>query len=82
MSAQKQAPPLAEDILWGAAAIAEFCFGDPRKRRQVYHMAENHQLPTFLIGSTICARKSTIISGIEALERQATEAAQVAPATN
>ena len=29
---------LADDLLYGAAAIAEYLFGDRKKRRRVYHL--------------------------------------------
>lgn len=57
--------PLAEDILRGAAAIAEF-MGSPR--RVIYHQASKGNLPTFRMGDIVCARKSTLRAWIAAQE--------------
>ena len=59
---------LSRDLLQGAAAIAEFMFGDRNKRRQVYHLAQNTSLPVFKLGATLCARRSTLLAWIEAQE--------------
>jgi hypothetical protein len=66
-------PPisLADDLLEGASAIAEFYFGDPRKRRKVYHLVEKGALPVFHLGEKICARKSSLMSRIESEEARA-----------
>jgi hypothetical protein len=61
--------PLSADLLEGGAAIAEFVFGDAKKRRQVYHLVEAGQLPAFYLGAILCARKSTILANIA--EREA-----------
>ena len=58
----------ADDLLRGAAAIAEFLFDNPRKRRKAYHLASKSRLPTFKIGSMICARKSVLIAWVEQQE--------------
>ena len=55
-----QRPPLstkigaanAEDILYGADAVAEFLFSDRKYRRRVYNLVEGNGLPLFRIGST------------------------------
>ncbi len=52
--------PLAHDLLEGAAQIAAFLFGDGKQRRRVYWLAQNHSLPVFRIGQSICARPSTL----------------------
>ena len=59
---------LSDDLLRGADTIAEFMFGDRRKRRQVYHLAQTGQLPVFKLGATLCARRSTLVAWIEAQE--------------
>ena len=41
-------PALADDLLYGAAAIAEFLFGSAEDRRRVYWLAESGQLPTLI----------------------------------
>jgi hypothetical protein len=69
------APPLADDLLRGAASIAAFLFGDPAERRQVYHLASEvkpeHRLPCFRLGSILCARRSTLIRWIGEREGRA-----------
>lgn len=57
---------LNDDILHGAEPIRAFLGFE--KRSQVYHYAANGTLPTFRIGSIICARKSTLLKWIEAQE--------------
>jgi hypothetical protein len=56
---------LAEDILQGAKAIADF---GGWTRPQVYHFV-GHGLPVFRMGSILCARKSSILAWIERQER-------------
>ena len=56
------------DLLRGAEEIAEFVFGDPRHRRKVYYLVEGRKLPTFRLGATICARRSTVLDWIERQE--------------
>lgn len=48
---------LSADLLWGAAAIANY-LGVPR--RAVYHMVAIDSLPHFRAGETIAARKSEL----------------------
>ena len=55
----------AQDLLRGAEEIAQFLFGDQKLRRQVYHLAATTKLPTFKLGSMICARKSVLLKWIE-----------------
>lgn len=50
----------ADDILCGAAAIAEFLFGSKSLRRKVYHLANSSRLPTFKLGARICARRTVL----------------------
>ena len=66
-------PTLADDLLRGADAIAEFVFGDGCQRRKVYYFASEARLklPIFRIGNVICARKSKLIAWIEAQEGSA-----------
>lgn len=61
---------LADDLLRGADAIAEFVFGSAKHRRKVYYLATEAKLrmPVFRIGSVLCARKSTLIEWIERQE--------------
>ena len=61
-------PQLSDDLLRGAAAIAEFLFGSAKDRRKVFHLVETSRLPTFKLGSMICARKSVLMAWIEEQE--------------
>lgn len=69
---------LANDLLHGADEIARFIYGQPAddkaaesNRRRVYHAADKHGLPTFKIGGSITARRSTILKWIEQQEQAA-----------
>lgn len=74
---QNKPNELADDILEGADAIAEFLFGtndDRRKkngRRKVYYLAECSKLPIFRLGSVLCARKSVLLNFIVGQENKA-----------
>ncbi len=58
---ENEASPTANgDVLCGASQIAEFLFGDATQRRRVYHLHERNLLPTFKLGNTLYARRSTI----------------------
>ena len=61
---------LAGDLLEGAAEIAAFMFGSPKKRRKVYALLESGRsdIPIFRMGSKIVARKSAIIAWFEKQE--------------
>lgn len=63
-------PNLADDMLHGAKAIARFIYGDDsdKNTRRIYHAADKLGLPTFPMGATICARKSSILRWIEKRE--------------
>src|SRR5262249_25262544 len=67
-----RAVTLADDLLYGAAAIAEFVFGDSRERQKVYGLIEAGELPVFRLGITVCARRSTIWRSTAAREPAAT----------
>lgn len=54
------------DLLSGAEAIAAYIGVKPRR---IYHLAETRRLPVFRIGSTLCARRSTLLRWIEDMER-------------
>ena len=64
---------LSDDLLRGAAAIAEFLYGDAEERRKVYALHEKRAIPTFLLNNIIHARKSSIMRAIEAHEQAAPE---------
>lgn len=63
---------LADDLLEGADAIAEFLYNDRKKRRRVYQLAEvvgPNKLPCFRLGGIVCARRSTLLAWIESQEK-------------
>ncbi|MCD2184208.1 helix-turn-helix transcriptional regulator [Rhizobium sp. GN54] len=60
--------PIAGDMLLGADAIAAFL---GFTRRQVYDLTARRIMPSFKIGKTVAARKSTLRAWIEELERRA-----------
>ncbi len=62
--------PLAGDILRGADSIAEFIYANRADRRKIYNLAGTAQPPIFRLVATICARKSVLLSWIEAPEQQ------------
>lgn len=55
---------LGNDLLEGAENIAEFLFGDRKKRRRIYHLIETSRLPHFKLGAMLCARKSTLVKWV------------------
>jgi hypothetical protein len=59
--------PLSGDLR-GAEQIAEFVYGSPRERRKIYHLVETSRLPVFRLGAALCARKSTLLTWIDAQE--------------
>ncbi len=63
-------PSLSDDLLHGAKAISLFLYGidDETATRRVYHAVAKLKLPTFRMGSTICARRSSILKWIERQE--------------
>ena len=58
---------LASDVLRGAAAIAEFLYGNARERQKVYRNAAGYSY--WREGAVICARRSTLLA--EIAEREA-----------
>jgi hypothetical protein len=66
-----QRSPIAEDLLIGAAAIAEFLYGNPRLTRDVYRNAMG--LPFFRHGAQITATKSGLTQEIRNRENAARE---------
>ena len=72
LPANDNIPPLAEDVLRGAAAIASFMGFD---RRTIYHLAAKGALPVFKMGDIVCARKSTLLAWIKQQETNAKVAA-------
>lgn len=66
-------PPetLADDLLVGAPAIAEFLFGDSRRHRAVYALKATSTFPAFRFGRSLAATKSTIRAWIRKQEQRA-----------
>lgn len=62
---------LADDLLEGAAAIADYLLGDKKKTRRVYWLVEKQALPIFRLRLAICCRKSTLNEWITEQERRA-----------
>jgi hypothetical protein len=58
---------LASDVLRGAAAIAEYLYGDAGERQKVYRNAAGYSF--WREGAVICARRSTLLA--EIAEREA-----------
>lgn len=56
------------DLLYGVPAIAEFL---GLRVRQVRHLVEMGKLPTFKMGTTVCARRSTLKAWLEEQDRAA-----------
>ncbi|MDR6635120.1 excisionase family DNA binding protein [Phyllobacterium sp. 1468] len=56
------------DLLMGADAIAKYL---GIKRRQTYRLVDNGLLPTFKLGGTVAARRSSLATWLAAQERVA-----------
>lgn len=65
---QSQTQGQTWDIIHGADAIAEVMFGDSSRNniRRVYYLARTKAIPAFKLGSSICARRDTLIQAIGA----------------
>lgn len=61
---------LADDVLRGAEAIADFLYGDATQRRKVYHLAGTSRLPIFRLGSVLCARRTVLLHWINQQEQR------------
>ena len=59
------------DLLYGAPAIASYL---GLTQDAVYHLARLKRLPTFRMGRTICARRSTLAAKIAELEAKSSAA--------
>ena len=57
MNNRKDDPPLREDLLHGAAEIADYI---GKSERQAYHLCESGHIPAFKIGAQWTARKSAL----------------------
>jgi hypothetical protein len=56
------------DLLHGVSAIAAHL---NMTRKQVYHLHDRSQIPTFKMGRTVCARRSTLAKHFAAQEAAA-----------
>lgn len=65
---QDEDPPLADDVLEGAAEIAAFLWGPGTPPRKVYRAVELKQLPVFTIGARLHARRSRLMRFIREQE--------------
>jgi hypothetical protein len=63
-------PEFATDLLRGAEEIGYFLYGDRERRRKVYHLVATSNLPTFKLGSMICARKSVLLRWVKNQEER------------
>lgn len=61
---------LSKDFLHGAAAIAEYLFGDRKFQRKVFYIVEKGRLPVVRFKSHIFARKSALKKWIEEEEKR------------
>lgn len=59
----------ADDVLYGAGAIAIFLYGNERYRRRVYHMAATNRLPVMRLPG-LSARKSTLLCWLHQQEQR------------
>jgi hypothetical protein len=57
---------ISADMLRGAKGIASFLGITPRK---VYYLVGRQELPVFRLGNQLCARRSTLLRHLNALEK-------------
>ena len=62
-TAENQGP----DLLYGCPRIAEHL---GLTEDQIYHLARMKRIPTFKVGRTLCARRSTLAAAIDELEAE------------
>ncbi len=58
------------DLLKGADQISDFMFGTKEERRQIYHLADHHDLPVIKAGKTLYARKEALRTWAKRRERR------------
>jgi hypothetical protein len=68
ISGAKHRKSMFDDVIYGAIGIANFLFGDSKKKRKVYYLVDKYELPVFRMGTGICARKSTLEAWMAAQE--------------
>jgi hypothetical protein len=62
-----QTDPAAADLLYGVSAIAKFL---GVKKRAAYHLIETRRIPTFKLGKTVAAKRSRIVTALEAFDTE------------
>lgn len=73
---QQPQAELANDLLRGAGQIADFLFGSETERRKVYHLRGTSRMPTFRLGSQVCARRSVLLQWIAEQEKRCAQLAK------
>jgi phosphoribosylaminoimidazole carboxylase (NCAIR synthetase) len=66
----EQEQEFAADILRGAEEIALYLYGKREERRKIYHLNRTSRLPTFKLGSMICARRSVLLKWVQSQEER------------
>lgn len=67
---ERQPDARPNDLLRGAAEIAQELLGDATQRRTIYHLAATTRIPVFRLGSMICARRTVLLRWIAEQERR------------
>ena len=57
--------PKTADLLYGVPAIADFL---GVRQRTAYHLVDTRRIPFFRMGKILCARRSRLLAGMEAME--------------
>lgn len=70
--------PFYDDVLHGAAEIADFLYGTRKKKRRIYGLVDQGGLPVFRDGQLLCARRTVLVSWIEEQEQSALKASKAA----
>lgn len=65
LSPLHELPPTERDLLMGADAIADFL---GVTRRQVYRLVHDGIMPSFKLGGTVAARRSSLTKWMETVE--------------
>jgi hypothetical protein len=63
--------PVAGDLISGASEIAVFLYGDRKRARSVYRLAETTSIPVFKVGAQLSARRSRLTEWLTELESEA-----------
>jgi hypothetical protein len=71
-------PSIPGDLITGAAEIADFIFGDTKRVRSVYRLAETTSIPIFKVGAQLGARRSRLTEWMVEQENRAAQKREVA----